>query len=229
MENKFKNCKVCGNEVAKSAKVCPKCGAKLKKRNPVLIGIIVIIIIAIIGASGTSEEPKKVDKTMTTQSTLQNTENNMMLNSEDISKEDKSQTYIEETTFKVGETVELRGVSTTLVAVEEKNGSNYNFPADGNVFLLCEFNITNNSDSDVAVSSMISFEAYCDDYTCQYSLGAILEAGDRNQLDGTVAPGKKINGVVGYEVPEDWEELEIYFKPNVGSDKEIVFVARNDK
>ena len=37
---------------------------------------------------------------------------------------------------------------------------------------------------------------------------ALLEKGDKNQLDGTVAPGKKMNGVIGYEVPADWKELE---------------------
>ncbi len=129
--------------------------------------------------------------------------------------------------YSVGETAELKGVQVTLVAVTESKGSSFNTPSDGNVFVLCEFEITNNSDKEISVSSMVSFEAYCDDYTCTYSLAALIEKGDKNQLDGTVAPGKKLNGVIGYEVPTDWSELEVVFTPDVLSDKNITFVASN--
>lgn len=47
MAKKMTYCKDCGAEVSKSAKTCPKCGAKLKKAHP--IGIIIGIIIVIIG------------------------------------------------------------------------------------------------------------------------------------------------------------------------------------
>lgn len=56
---------------------------------------------------------------------------------------------------------------------------------------------------------------------------ALLEKGDKNQLDGTVAPGKKMNGVIGYEVPADWKELEINFTPDFWSNKDISFVAKH--
>ena len=95
----------------------------------------------------------------------------------------------------------------------------------GNVFVLCEFEICNNSDTEIAVSSMLSFEAYCDDYTCSGSFSALLEKGDKNQLDGTVAAGKKFKGVVGYEVPEDWKELEIRYTPDYWNGNDIVFIA----
>ena len=41
-------CKTCGAEIAKSAKICPSCGAKNKKKPIALILIIVAIIIAIV-------------------------------------------------------------------------------------------------------------------------------------------------------------------------------------
>ena len=37
-------------------------------------------------------------------------------------------------------------------------------PSDGKVYVVFEFEIENNSDRDIAVSSMLSFEAYIDDY-----------------------------------------------------------------
>ena len=74
---------------------------------------------------------------------------------------------------------------------------------------------------------MLSFDAYCDDFACSYSLSALLEKGNKAQLDGTIAPGKKLNGIVGYEVPKDWKELEIHFTPDVLAGKDMVFVATN--
>lgn len=55
--SKMKKCKVCGEEIAKSAKVCPKCGAKNKKPlfkrvSTYLILVVIIVIAAIIAGSG---------------------------------------------------------------------------------------------------------------------------------------------------------------------------------
>ena len=106
-------------------------------------------------------------------------------------------------------------------------GSKYFKPADGNVFLACEFEIANNSSEDLSVSSMLSFEAYCDDYTCEYSISALSANQDKKQLDGTVASGKKMKGIVAYEVPSDWKELEVHYTPDILSSSEIIFVATN--
>ena len=216
--SQLKNCKVCGAEVAKSAKTCPHCGAKLKIGHPVLIGILVFIIFsAVIGSFGGDDEPKKVETT----APIQSGEPAAVQNGE---KEDEKE---EKTVFQVGETAELNGVQVVLAGVTESTGSAYNSPTDGNVFVLCEFEIANHSDREIAVSSMMSFAAYCDDYTCTLSLGALMEKGNKNQLDGAVAAGKKFNGVVGYEVPADWKELEIAFTPDFWSGKEITFIAAN--
>ena len=134
----------------------------------------------------------------------------------------------EEQAFKVGETVKLGDIVVSLVEVTESKGSKYNKPTAGNVYLLCEFEITNNSDEELSVSSMLSFDAYCDDYACSQSISALLEKGNKAQLDGTVAVGKKMNGVIGYEVPKDWKELEIRYTPDILSSQDVVFVATND-
>ena len=126
-----------------------------------------------------------------------------------------------------GEAVEHKDVVATLVGVTKSTGSDYNKPADGKIFVLCEFEIANNSDKELSISSILNFEAYCDEYSCEYSFGALLEKGDKGQLDGTVAAGKKMNGVIGYELPTDWKELEIHFTPDILSDDKMVFVATN--
>lgn len=133
-----------------------------------------------------------------------------------------------EKTFSVGEIVELQDVQVVLLDVIESTGSDYNKPNDGNIFILCEFEITNNSDKEIAVSSLLSFEAYCDDYACSESFGALLEKGNKSQLDGTVAAGKKMKGVIGYEVPTNWSKLEVHYTPDFWSSKNITFIATND-
>lgn len=207
-------CKACGEAVAKSAKICPKCGAKVKKVNPVVTAIVLVIaVIAIIAATSGEEEPKKVEGNQPTAGAVQTEATEK--------KEEKNR-------FSVGETAALKGVEVSLVGVTESTGSDFNTPAEGNVFVLCEFDIYNNSSEEISVSSMLSFEAYCDDYTCAYSLSALLEKGSKNQLDGTVAAGKRLNGVIGYEVPADWQELEIHFNPSIWVGKDMVFVAENN-
>lgn len=215
MENtKLTTCKACGEQVAKTAKTCPHCGAKIKKGHPVAIGIaVVLILIAVAVSTGESNTPKKVDSPATTQNTVKT--------SVQVTEAPKNQ----KDAFLLGETAELNNVQVTLASVTESDGSAYNKPSDGNVFVLCEFEIANNSDKEINISSMMSFNAYCDDYACTYSLTALLEKGNKNQLDGTIAAGKKFNGVIGYEVPTDWNELEVHFTPDFWSGKDITFIA----
>lgn len=52
----MKKCKSCGNEVAKSAKVCPGCGQKLKLGFLAKFGILVIAVIAMAVAFSPSSE-----------------------------------------------------------------------------------------------------------------------------------------------------------------------------
>ena len=211
-KSKLVNCKSCGAEIAKDAKSCPNCGAKNKKGHPVVIGILIfLVLVIIVSAMEGEEEPKPVEKPGESQ----------VGTSSGSNKDDKN-------VFSVGEYAELRGVKVSLVSVTKSMGSDFNTPTDGNVFVLCEFEIINESEAEVSVSSMLSFDAYCDDYACSLSLSALLEKGNKNQLDGTVAPGKKINGVIGYEVPVDWENIEIHFTPNFWNGKDITFIAANE-
>lgn len=58
INNKMTTCKTCGKEMARSAKVCPSCGAKNKKpffTRPWFIAIVALIIIGAIASGGKSE------------------------------------------------------------------------------------------------------------------------------------------------------------------------------
>lgn len=224
-----KKCKHCQAEIDKKAKVCPVC---MKKQGGVLkyiiIGIIAIIIIGAL-ASGGDDEPKLID--------TPNDKDNEQANNDTPDNKDTDDTKDtalptptvtsepEKTTFSAGETAELKDIRVTLVGVTESAGSQFNEPAEGNVFALAEFEIENNSDDEITVSSIMSFEAYSDGYSTSQSISALLERGDKGQLDGKIAPGKKMNGVIGYEISRDWAELEIHYTPDIWSDKAIIFIA----
>lgn len=185
----------------------------------ILIVIAVIVVLGVIGSIvGGDDQPQKVgEANADTQAESSSTDGT---NEESDTSSNESE---EQTVFTKGEIAEMNDVQVTLVNYEESAGSEYNTPPEGNIFLLVNFEIANNSDSELAVSSMVSFEAYADDYTLNYSLNALIEKSDSTQLDGTIAPGKKMNGWIGYEVPADWSNVEIHFTDNVWSNNKFVF------
>lgn len=179
---------------------------KAKRRHPILGIILVVFGIGLIGAAinGGDNEPKKVGE---------------------VDAPEKQQEE-QKTEFYVGNVVSLNNIEVTFVSCTESNGKQYLEPEDGNVFLICEFSIDNKSEKDIAVSSLVSFEAYVDDYSTTLSLTGTVST-DKQQLDGSIAAGKKMNGVVGYEVPKDWKELEIRFTPDFWTGKDVTFIATN--
>ena len=128
----------------------------------------------------------------------------------------------------VGDTVTINDIEVTFIGVETVADPAM-APKEGNIFVLCEFEIANDTGKSLGVSTILNFQAYCDDYACDFSLGALTSKGDKSQLDGTIADGKKLRGVVGYEVPADWKNLEIQYTPNIADASKFTFVATSDK
>lgn len=99
-KNKMVTCKTCGQQIAKSAKVCPNCGAKNKglPKIAIIIGVILVLaIIAAIGGGGKSKKTETTDSsTKTEQTTEQKTEEKKT--EEQQSEEKKEETKEAETT-----------------------------------------------------------------------------------------------------------------------------------
>lgn len=214
-----KICKHCQTEIPYGAKICPQC--RKKQGGKLKWFIIAILVLAVIGAAaggGGDNKPEKVGNTNdaadsnTPKKETENKENDK------IEENDKN-----ETIFKKGEIAELNGVQVTLTDYKENAGSEYNTPSDGNVFLMAEFEITNNTNKELAISSMLSFEAYADDYKLDYSFSALMEK-EGNQLDGEIAAGKKMKGWIGWEVPQDYQNVEVHFTDNVWSNNKFKFL-----
>lgn len=177
----------------------------------IAIAIIAVVIVAAIAASGNGgNKPQKVG----------NIDNN---ETENFNSNQSSDDKDKDSVFKKGDIAELNGVKVTLTDYKESNGGDWNKPSEGNIFLVAEFEIENNSKEELAISSILSFEAYADDYKLNYSLGAMMEK-DGNQLDGTVSVGKKMKGWIGWEVPEDYNNVEIHFTDNVWGNNKFIFI-----
>lgn len=208
--NETKKCKHCQSDIPKKAKVCPNCR---KKQGGALKWVAIIFIALIIIGAATGGEDDKPTK-------VANNSSETTSNSSAVSTETST-----DETFSVGDTAEYKGVKVTLNSVTESNGSQFNKPTDGNVFLLVNFTIENNTDTDLAVSSLMSFDAYQDGYSTNLSITALLEK-TGEQLDGTIAPGKKMQGSIGYEVPATYTEFEINYQSDVWSSKKFTFVYK---
>ena len=205
--NKLIKCKSCGAEIAKNAKACPHCGAK---NSPGCLGTILGVLLLFFGITviigmlaGGGDDPSISPDPNDT-----NTPSNSSPATND--------------SFGVGDRVEMNDIYVTLENVTESTGTDFLHPTEGNIFVICEFTIENESGSDLAISTLMSFTAYADDYSVQLSLSG-LSVSEKQQLDGTIAAGKKMNGTVVYEVPVDWSEFEIHYSPNVYSLKDFVF------
>ena len=92
----MKNCAVCGQQIAKNAKVCPNCGGKVKKpiyKRGWFIALAIVVLIAVVANSGgedstntsqsTQTEQKQVEYTAYKVSTLVNDLQNNALSAEE--------------------------------------------------------------------------------------------------------------------------------------------------
>ncbi len=213
-------CSKCGAEF--EGQFCPECGTpassqpsekkpQKKKKGCLWVGLIILGVIIVIGV--TSQSFGKGFKDGMSASSASAQAASKAVPSSAVSS--KAVTAKEETSYGIGQPAAAHGITMTLASVTESKGNEYNTPADGKVFLLCEFNIDNKSSKDLAISSIACFEAYADGYATDQSLTGLIGEGSKQQLDGSVAAGKKMNGVIAYEVPKNWKELEIQVNPDV--------------
>lgn len=211
---KMKKCKHCQSAIPQKAKVCPVCR---KKQGGILKWVIIaFVVICIFGAAGgnnsSDSEVKNVTTTPEPQTTTESTVEPTTVSAPKAEVETPS-----ETVFHVGETAEYKDVQVSVLGYEESTGNDWSSPAEGKVFIFPEIEIVNNSTEEISISSLLSFDCYCDDYKMDFSAEALMAMStddSKSQLDGSVAPGKRMKGVLGIEVPADWSTIEIYYKDN---------------
>ncbi len=113
--------------------------------------------------------------------------------------------------FGLNETAVFDNLKFTASELKESTGSEFLKPDEGKVYVGVQFTVENISDEEQTISSLLLFEGYADDVKCDYSFGATSAFGE-GTIDGSLAPGKKMVGWYGVEVPENWSTIELNVK-----------------
>ena len=180
----------------------------------VLFGIIVFFIGLVISPDVENSTNVAVHSTQGTKETIP-AETSLEKNTQKVQSETmlETESIISEKNdiLTVGDSATQDDVTVTLLSVEESYGNDYITPEPGNLFLALEFEIENNSSSDLTISSYWDFEAYCDDYYCDQDISGLFvdEISSKGQLDGDVAAGKKLKGAITYQIPQNYQKFEI--------------------
>lgn len=194
-----------------------KKGSPLKAILLVLLFLIILGIVAhAMGWIDFKKDDKKNDKKSDDKKTVQ-TDDKATGNDDSDSKD----------IYSVGEVADYNGVQIQLLGYEESAGNDWGAPADGNIFVFANLEVANNTDSEISVSSMASFDNYCGDYKLDYSSNAFTALStdsEKQQMDGSIASGMRLNGYLCLEVPADWTSIEIHYSESIWSDSNIKFV-----
>lgn len=130
-------------------------------------------------------------------------------------------------TCELNKSVIYDDLTITFLDIVESSGSTRVRPRAGHVFIQPLFRLENNSSHDFAISSVLSFAVFVDGKSVGESYLSLQDLQVR-KLDGTIGSGKSMEGALAVQAPENWEQIEIHFRPTMQSDK-ITFQCRNGR
>jgi hypothetical protein len=115
-------------------------------------------------------------------------------------------------TLGVGDSVEVRGIRTTLNKVRTLPTTDLDQPLESpdNLFVATDLTFENTSDKTVAVSSLLEFVLKDED---GYSASQTIHSEQRELAEGDIAPGDKSSGEIVYEVPPESKGLQLDYNP----------------
>lgn len=138
---------------------------------------------------------------------------------EDQNQKQEQQQESKVETFKVGDTIQTKDFKITVNKVKTSEGGEFVKPKDGNEFIKADITIENISKEEQNVSSMIMFKVVDKDGRSYNQ--AIVE--DQNgQLDGKVAPGRKMTGEYVVEVPKGATGLQLEFDSSLLTSGQVI-------
>ena len=225
MNKKMTKCKACGQEIAKSAKACPHCGAKNKKpffKKWWFWAIIVVLFIAI-GSSGSDTDNEKVTNNNNTNVSDNVSTENSNTNTNTENKTDKVEQPAK-TEYYVGDVIEDGNTKIVFMSsgdyVEENE---FMQPADGKKYIFLQFAFENTSKTSDTSISFYSFECYADGYAAE------MYYGGNDDLSATLSAGRATTGYLYFEVPVDAEVIEVEYETNIFTEKKIKFIFEGEK
>lgn len=195
--------------------------------------VIVVLVLCVIGSSGGTEEAEdnsnqagqSVVETVTP-APAPGVEVTEPIKEEPMQEEKVEESIAEptKTTYSVGDTATAKSYKMTIESLTVVDSDNqFNQPDEGNEFVEIVLLVENISDNELNVSSLMNFDAYVDGFAINEDLSAQVASG-KDTMNGTLASGKKLRGVLCYQVPEDWNELEITVDLGYSSKDEITLL-----
>ena len=175
----------------------------------VLLGAVgVIVVLIVIGALAGDSEPQKVDRSSGGQAIEQTTAG------------DSEQT---QTTFQIGETIEMGDITLTVNNKEVSQGGQFTSPSEGNEWINLNLTIENTG-SDQEYITTLGQMYIVDGEGNQYSTAVTSKSIEKpnNSLDGAVVAKAKKTGWVGFEVPKTAENLTFRYNASFWNDNAIL-------
>ncbi len=205
---KMKSCKHCNEQVAKSAKVCPKCGGRLGlpswAKALIIIGIILFCVVGCVNGCSNAVNDA-VEETKNSYNDING-----------------------KTSFKLNETFQNKYEKITMTEVN-MNFTDYNEylgPKEGNKVIALKFEVENISDErDELYVSSLNFNGYADGV----AINQFYYGGDAyNDLSATVGKGKKTIGYILYELPIAAKKINIEYNADFWVDgNTIEFIVQD--
>ena len=136
----------------------------------------------------------------------------------------------EEVTFTLGDTVINEDYTVTLESARIiTDYDEYTTPNENCEFLELCFVVENKADDELFVHAN-KFETYVDGFVVEANdnFDAMLASGEE-LLSATLASGKKVRGVLCYELSKDWSELEIILDLDYANDNEGTLILSKEQ
>ena len=136
----------------------------------------------------------------------------------------------EEVTFTLGDTIINEDYTVTLESARIiTDYDEYTTPNENCEFLELCFVVENKTDDELFVYAS-KFETYVDGFVVKANdnFDAMLASGEE-LLSTTLATGKKVRGVLCYELSKDWSELEIILDLDYANDNEGTLILSKEQ
>lgn len=126
-------------------------------------------------------------------------------------------------TYDIGDLIEINNHTMVVLGWEDVPAGEFLTPEAGNKFVAVEMFFVNNSQDSISISSLLQMTLKDEadrSYDIDFSASSEIKDGS---VDGSLVPGEKVRGKVGYQVPEGVQNMQFVFDASVfGSGKVIV-------
>jgi hypothetical protein len=124
-------------------------------------------------------------------------------------------TAVTQQNYKVGDVVSIGDHVLVVLGWENVPASDFSKPDAGKKFVAVELLIVNNSKSAVSISTLLQMSMK-DDTGQKYDVDFMAStATGGGSIDGELAPGEKVRGKVGFQIPENAQGLQFVFDASV--------------